>query len=161
MEKSTFLRRFAFRRKHLMRGQQFNCHVILKCKGLKNEMLLTKKVLGPRVKRSLRSKTLEVISMLPCIPKQLSGRYIQKKTQSWLFCFFFFIMKDISEEKAIIFYQSTNAVWQLRTLESHQSCSLRGSLYRFFKQQQQTNEKERKKFSINKSKLSDAKNQEK
>ena len=25
--------------------------------------------------------------------------------------FFFFIMKDISEEKAIIFYQSTNAVW--------------------------------------------------
>jgi hypothetical protein len=34
-------------------------------------------------------------------------------------------------------------------------------LYRFFKQQQQTNEKERKKFSINKSKLSDAKNQEK
>jgi hypothetical protein len=69
MEKSTFLRRFAFRRKRLIRGQQFNCHEILKCKGLKNEMLLTKKVLGPRVKRSLRSKTLEVISMLPCIPK--------------------------------------------------------------------------------------------
>ena len=76
--------------------------------------------------------------------------------------FFFFIMKDISEEKAIIFYQSTMQCGSyIRTLESRQSCSLRGSWYRFFKQQQQTNEKEGKKFSINKSKLSDAKNQEK
>ena len=57
------------KRKRSMRGQQFNFHEILKCKGLENEMLLTKQVLGPRAKRSLRTKTLEVISMLPCIPK--------------------------------------------------------------------------------------------